>query len=152
MDIPIALPLDSDGFLRRECPKCERQFKWHEGPTEDRPHDWNDPPVYWCPLCGQASEHDQFFTQGQVDFMEESAAGAAIEMAASELEKALRGVRGLSYKKSGRNDDTEPPTPLVEPDDMLQLKSPCHPWEPVKIPDSSSAPYYCLACGEAYAV
>lgn len=21
-------PLDSDGFLRRECPTCEREFKW----------------------------------------------------------------------------------------------------------------------------
>jgi hypothetical protein len=56
MDIPITLPLDSDGFLRRECPKCEREFKWHEGPTEDRPQDWNDPPVYWCPLCGSRSD------------------------------------------------------------------------------------------------
>lgn len=26
--IPMSLPLDKDGFLRRECPNCERQFKW----------------------------------------------------------------------------------------------------------------------------
>jgi len=24
----LTLPLDDDGFLRRECPSCERQFKW----------------------------------------------------------------------------------------------------------------------------
>ena len=24
----MEIPLDSDGFLRRECPTCEREFKW----------------------------------------------------------------------------------------------------------------------------
>ena len=28
ISIPIALPLDGDGFLRRECPACELEFKW----------------------------------------------------------------------------------------------------------------------------
>jgi hypothetical protein len=27
ISIPMSLPLDTDGFLRRECPNCERQFK-----------------------------------------------------------------------------------------------------------------------------
>ncbi len=26
--LEISMPLDSDGFLRRECPTCEREFKW----------------------------------------------------------------------------------------------------------------------------
>jgi hypothetical protein len=29
----VSLPLDEDGCLRRECPVCERQFKWW--PTPD---------------------------------------------------------------------------------------------------------------------
>lgn len=24
----MSVPLDSEGFLRRECPTCEREFKW----------------------------------------------------------------------------------------------------------------------------
>lgn len=152
MDIDVSFPLDADGFLRRECPKCEHEFKWHHGPTDDRPDDWNDPPAYWCPLCGQASAHDQFFTKGQVEFMEESARGPALDLIADELEKAFRGVKGMTYKKGSGGGRPEPPAPMVEPDDMSQIKSPCHPWEPVKIPDDSSTPYYCLACGEAYAV
>jgi hypothetical protein len=28
ISIPVAMPLDSDGFLRRECPTCQQQFKW----------------------------------------------------------------------------------------------------------------------------
>ena len=27
-NIAITLPVDKDGFLRRECPSCKRQFKW----------------------------------------------------------------------------------------------------------------------------
>ena len=39
----VPLPLDSDGFLRRECPHCVQQFKWHHGPTADRPDGEIDP-------------------------------------------------------------------------------------------------------------
>ncbi|GGT27906.1 hypothetical protein GCM10010271_34830 [Streptomyces kurssanovii] len=33
MEIPMNLPLDNDGFVRRECPHCVSQFKWHHGPA-----------------------------------------------------------------------------------------------------------------------
>jgi len=35
---------------------------------------------------------------------------------------------------------------------MLIVESPCHPWEPVKIPQqrADSGPLYCLVCGETY--
>ena len=36
MSLSIELPLDS-GFLRRECPNCQLEFKWHHGPTETTP-------------------------------------------------------------------------------------------------------------------
>lgn len=26
--ISVSIPLDDDGFLRRECPTCEQEFKW----------------------------------------------------------------------------------------------------------------------------
>lgn len=48
--IPVSLPPpDSDGFLRRECPSCEREFKWFS-------HNEGDPNAepatqYFCPLC-----------------------------------------------------------------------------------------------------
>ena len=31
----VSFPLDSDGFIRRECPHCEREFKWHHGPANE---------------------------------------------------------------------------------------------------------------------
>ena len=29
IEIPVTMPLDGDGFLRRECPTCEEEFKWY---------------------------------------------------------------------------------------------------------------------------
>jgi hypothetical protein len=33
VQIPMSVPLDSDGFIRRECPTCERELKWR--PTSE---------------------------------------------------------------------------------------------------------------------
>jgi hypothetical protein len=44
----VSFPLDSEGFLRRECPSCRREFKW-------LPQDETDPMPdegYCCPYCG----------------------------------------------------------------------------------------------------
>jgi hypothetical protein len=35
MSVSMSLPLDEDGFLRRECPTCERQFRWWHTPDEE---------------------------------------------------------------------------------------------------------------------
>ncbi len=43
MSFPIELPLDDDGYLRRQCPTCERLFKWHYGPTPQRPNETGRP-------------------------------------------------------------------------------------------------------------
>lgn len=34
MSFGMTIPLDSDGFLRRECPICEREFKWRPSEAE----------------------------------------------------------------------------------------------------------------------
>lgn len=32
----ISMPLDSDGFLHRECPHCSREFKWLHAESDDQ--------------------------------------------------------------------------------------------------------------------
>lgn len=151
MDISISLPLDSDGFLRRECPHCEREFKWHDGPTAKRPDDWIDPPVYWCPLCGEQAEADRFHTPAQVEYIEQAIAGYALEAAADELDRALRGLKAMSFKRNFRGSPDDP-LPMIEPNDMFAVQSPCHPWEPVKVSPQARSPFYCLACGSPFEV
>jgi hypothetical protein len=36
VDLSVSMPLD-EGFLRRECRGCSRQFKWFHGSTDERP-------------------------------------------------------------------------------------------------------------------
>jgi hypothetical protein len=55
IELGVPLPLDSDGFLRRECPTCEREFKWLPAQGEAEA----TPPAdggYFCPYCGVAHE------------------------------------------------------------------------------------------------
>ena len=76
--------------------------------------------------------------------------GRVLDQLGAELKDAVRGSKFIKIEVS--NDRTEVPDPLVEADDMAIIAPPCHPWEPVKVPDDSAAPYYCLLCGAAYAV
>ena len=71
IEISVALPKDTDGFLRRECPSCEQEFKWFGHEEDDSDAD----PVsqYFCPLCGTPAGNDEWWTTAQVEFMHRSA-------------------------------------------------------------------------------
>jgi hypothetical protein len=152
MTIPVEMPLDGDGFLRRECPHCEQEFKWHHGPTEEAPPDLAPVDVYWCPRCGQSAPVDQWWTKEQLDYAERFAAGPAFDMVVDQLRSTLKQPRGSFFKidvKPGERPGV--PDPLVELDDMAVISPPCHPWEPIKVPEAAQPPYYCLLCGEPFA-
>ncbi|WP_228783553.1 hypothetical protein [Nocardia cyriacigeorgica] len=44
------------------------------------------------------------------------------------------------------------PPMLTEPDDMDIVVPPCHDYEPVKVPDFRDGPFFCLVCGDEFAV
>lgn len=145
----IEVPLDDDGFIRRECPHCEYEFKWHSGPTDDRPRGEIDPSVYFCPLCGESALPDQWWTQAQVEFQEQFIMSHVHEEVEHGFKDAFRGMKGWTYKP-GRNDEPTPDS-LTEPNDMLIVLPPCHPWEPLKIPEDHLGPVHCLICGQQFA-
>ena len=149
MSYSMPLPLD-DGFIRRECPHCERQFKWHEGPTPERPSDVVDPAVYWCPYCGKTAPPSEWWTAEQLAFATESMSAVAMREIADELSKSIRPGSPLKISVSG--DEPEPPPALQEPADMIPVQPPCHPWEPIKIAEDWSEPIHCLICGEVFAL
>lgn len=70
-----------------------------------------------------------------------------------EFERLERSTRGgmIEFKFSGI-DAGEPPLPLHEPNDMLVVASPCHPWEPLKVDEASTKSLRCLICGAEFAV
>lgn len=150
MEIPVEYPLDADGFLRRECPSCTSEFKWHNGPTDTRPDDAVDPPMYTCPLCGKRANHDQWFTQDQVRYQHEIAEFYMQDAVNDALAREFRGSKNIKFTPGKSN--APAPTPLTEPNDMLIIEPPCHPWEPVKVPQerADNGPLYCIVCGETY--
>jgi hypothetical protein len=150
--VSISIPHDSDGFVRRECPHCTHQFKWHDGPANEDAEQHASPMSYTCPLCGQPASADSWNTTQQVELAQRVAMPQVMEKIQDDLETMFRGMKGVTYKRGNGGDMTEFPEPLTEPDDMTIVVSPCHSYEPVKIPDDHVGPIYCLICGSAYAV
>lgn len=149
MSYSVEIPLDA-GFLRRECPHCEREFKWHHGPTDERPEDVEDPPVYFCPYCGDSAPPDHWWTKDQLDFAQRTVVGPAIREMADDLKKSFGNQRNSMIKFSVSHNEPEPPAALQEPEDMEIVEPPCHPWEPMKVIQEWSEPLHCLVCGETF--
>src|SRR4051794_22352513 len=127
VSIPVTLPLDADGFLRRECPTCERQFKWFS--HTDGNIDAEQVDQYFCPLCGAPAGVDTWWTPEQIDYAQGLAGPAMDQLVQDALADAFKG-KGVSLTAdSNFTFGVPPPDPLVEPDDMVIVEPPCHPNE-----------------------
>jgi DNA-directed RNA polymerase subunit RPC12/RpoP len=136
--VGMSLPLDSDGFLRRECPTCEREFKWlhtSEGEGES-PADGG----YFCPYCGVQAPANAWLTQAQVELAKNT---VATEVVGPMLERFARDI-----KFSVRYDPPEKLAPLTEVDDMIRVDFACHPSAPLKLLEDWSQSARCLLCGQ----
>lgn len=145
----MALPLDSDGFLRRECPTCDRELKWlvsEEGAAERVPDGG-----YFCPYCGIQAEPSSWLTQAQASLAENV---MARELFAPEMEKLARSLGDLGRSSGGlieasvQYEVPDEEDPLTEADDMRRVDFACHPTEPVKVLEDWEKPVFCLICGK----
>lgn len=155
MEIAFELPLDEDGYLDRECPLCERLFRWHHGPLDQQiDDDSTSPGAYFCPYCGQQAPVDEWWTREQVEAAQRAAAAAVVPKIEEELRDAFKGLNRSRFIKA----DVEaarpsPAAPLfVEPADLLTVSSPCHPEEPVKIGPQWGSALHCLVCGSEFVI
>ena len=87
MEIPITIHSDEKGYFDRECPNenCLYTFKinmqdWKEKISDDEVH---------CPMCGHIGTADKWWTQEQLESMQEIAASYAMSMITKELDKAF---------------------------------------------------------------
>ena len=152
MEIPVELPLDSDGYLRRQCPRCERVFKWHhDEPTSDsEKHDG-----YFCPYCSEWAPSDQWWTDEQVEYIEAVAADEAMKQIEIELRPSVEQLNragGGLIRMEMQVPRRVPPPPLVEQDDMTAVEPPCHPAEPIKIQPDWSDAVTCLICAQRFTI
>lgn len=143
MGVTVEFPLDEDGYLDRECPNCETQFRWRHGVDVREGSGAADLTQYYCPYCGVAAEADQWWTQEQVEYLQ----ARAIEGVIPEISERLRGW--ATFEPSGH----PMPAPLFVRDlPLTTVASPCHPEEPVKLIDGWRNPLSCLSCGAEYVI
>jgi hypothetical protein len=134
--LSMAIPVDSDGFLRRECPTCEREFKWlpSSADEEEEEEEASGTAGYFCPYCVVQAPTDAWFTKAQLELAEHI---VQVEVVDPMLRKFAGGISGHA----------EEPEPLTEDDDMRRIDFACHPSEPLKILDDWRQPVHCLVCG-----
>ena len=149
--VPVSLPLDSDGFLRRECPNCEQEFKRFS-------HQEDDPGAelinqYFCPLCGVPAGLGSWWTPAQLVYMNGVSGPAFDQYIQDSVTQMFKGVKGMRFEPNRSFSlGIETPGALAEPDDMMIAEPPCHPNEPVKVPEEYALKVHCLVCGSAFAV
>lgn len=145
--IKMPLPLDKDGFLRRECPNCERQFKWFLSENNTNEIDISE---YHCPYCGEHA--DNWWTKEQLEYATNY---ASTKIVAPKLDKFAKDIKRLN-KPDGfvhfdvKNQPQPQLPPLQEPNDMRKVIPPCHPNEPIKIYEDWQNLVFCLICGRQF--
>lgn len=156
----MTVPLDPDGFLRRECPTCEREFKWLPSSAREsvaspsslgEPASSEEGPPYTCPYCGIQAPAGSWATKAQVELahsiLMREVVGPRLEEFGRELERMNRQTGGLiSFKASLRHDDQAADPTLTESGDMRRVDFACHPGEPVKILEDWHGEVFCLVC------
>lgn len=156
LSIPVSLPLDEDGFLRRECLNCERQFKWWSTPDGEDAVEKGKEEVeaYFCPYCYQPSPPSSWWTREQIEYMQQlavsEALGPQLRGMKNNLERGNRRSKWISVEMSAP--DLSQPEPLTELDDMVRVDVPCHPEEPFKVEEAWDDEVACLVCGIRYPV
>lgn len=149
--LEMSLPLDSEGFLRRECPTCERQFKWLTNSDDEADSAVPDDAGYFCPYCGVQASADSWLTQAQVDLaqniVQRQLLGPMLKDFGRSLDRSGRRSGGL-VRVSMEYDEPDELDPLTEADDMRRVDFACHPGEPVKVLDDWDRALRCLVCGE----
>jgi hypothetical protein len=110
--------------------------------------------MYYCPFCGQPAGHNSWWTQEQLEYAEGVFAPAGIRHMEEELARIFKALNSthIKFEMTGHLEAPNEPMPMVEPDDMVIIVSPCHSFEPVKVPEGDTGPFHCLVCGTAFAL
>lgn len=88
VNIPITIKSDDNGYFDRECPNedCLYQFKIK---LEDWKNNVSDNEVH-CPLCGYVASADKWWTQSQLESINEIASSYAMNLLQSKLNKSFK--------------------------------------------------------------
>lgn len=141
----MPIPLDSDGFIRRECPTCERELKWRPTPEGE---EGTPPPDggYFCPYCAVQAPTSSWWTKTQLTAIEAKVHNEVIKPALDDLGASLQRASSSHVRITSRPAETAAELQLTEANDMRRVDFVCHPTEPVKVADGWDRPVHCLVC------
>ena len=139
----VSIPLDDDGFIRRACPACEREFKYAYA---DSPNEATEPDArgFCCPYCAVWADQNSWFTEAQVAFLGQ----AGLAAVADEVNEALsRPDNPGGFVKYTPGQLPVPEGMPPESNDMRRVDFGCHPADPLKVVDEWNQAIHCLICG-----
>ena len=149
IELSVSFPLDSQGFLRRACSACDREFKWL---SVDGCAASPSPEEYFCPYCGASAAPNDWFTLEQLAYIDvtvfDEVLGPSLEELAESVRQLNRSSGGLIEVTAGIElPEQRQAPPVFEPDDMRQVTFSCHPKEPIKVDEAWRRGVHCLSCG-----
>lgn len=162
----LAFPLDEDGFFRRECPLCIKEFKvivtkeeltdlsqkgidsFMLEQEEESDKDFSET-EFFCPYCGQRSSIESWWTQEQLAYIQVVVKNIMANLLNENLIKPLK--RDLNRPNSsvrfeGKLMEQHEPWISPEENDMKIIDLPCCQRE-IKIEDDWDKEIYCFFCG-----
>jgi len=173
-EILVSLPLDDEGFFRRECPYCIRQFKMEitekelgnevealvESYLTETSSDSGERETvietesesYYCPYCGQEASSDKWWTADQLAYVEGICKNIAIKAINEQLIAPMK--KNFGHSKSdlisisidaNELKEEEPKKPL-EVNDMRIFTLPCCSAR-IKVEESYRGSIHCIKCG-----
>ena len=172
----LSLPLDDDGFLRRECPLCRREFKVmleeaelisvaQEGidsymlegreQADDAGQDEETQGEFTCPYCGQRALRDSWWTQEQLAYIGTAAQNIAAAMVNEHLVRPLRRMSArrssglISVQFHAEEMEQQEPWISLETNDMVVFDLPCC-GRKIKVGEDWTSTVHCFFCGFPY--
>jgi len=157
VNLNIELPVDQEGFLRRECPYCNREFKMlfksankvNLSDIEITEKLADDNKEFYCPYCGQSADQNSFWTKDQIRYVHEIANQKVLQPMlddfGKDIEKISRKNDFIKFKVERKQ--AKKPVISPEPNDMSMLESQCCS-EKIKVEEGWEGFIYCVICGK----
>jgi hypothetical protein len=167
IEFKLSFPLDSDGFLRRQCQLCRKEFKillnedelgdlsqegiesfMLEHSEEKDPEESSEEGNFFCPYCRQTAGNDKWWTEEQDAFIKLHLNNIVSSIINDSFIRPLNRDFGSSktVKFEGKELDLKEPWISPEPNDMEIFELPCC-QRKIKIDENWSGEIYCYFCG-----
>ncbi|WP_338749866.1 hypothetical protein [Bacillus sp. FJAT-52991] len=143
MEISVAIRLDNNGLLRKECPFCEREFKIFYDQLAEETRD-----KFYCPHCGLPAPFNTQYTKDQVQFIMDLTKNHVID----ELNKSFGKMKKrssnstlkINYKPMKKTD----PRTQIELNDMEEIITSCCKETIFLESPATWKAIYCHKCGD----